>query len=110
MTHGRVLAEVASQQQQREGLPLRRHENQQLDGAPASEMSATVLNDRPMNASRSAPPDSRHDEEARRYQQAAEDALEQLAWCIGYLHGIGKTNVSRALSRNGSAIRSALKR
>jgi hypothetical protein len=63
-----------------------------------------------MNASRAAPSDSRHDDhEARRYQQAAEDALEQLDWCIGYLHGIGKTNASRALSRNRSVIRSALR-
>ncbi len=61
-----------------------------------------------MNASRSAPSDSHHDKEARRYQRAAEDALEHLDWCIGYLHGIGKTRVARALSRNRSAIRSAL--
>ena len=63
-----------------------------------------------MNASRSAPSDTRHDEEARRYRHAAEDALEQLDWCIGYLHGIGKTKLSRALSRNRSVIRSALMR
>jgi hypothetical protein len=62
-----------------------------------------------MNASRAAPSDSRHDEEARRYQQAAEDALEQLDWCIGYLHGIGRTTVSRALTRNRSVIRSAMR-
>jgi hypothetical protein len=54
--------------------------------------------------------DSRPDEETHRYQEAAEDALEQLAWCIGYLHGIGKANVARALSRNRRVIRSGLKR
>ena len=61
-----------------------------------------------MNASRSATSVSRRDEEARRYKRAAEDALVQLEWCIGYLHGIGEKNVSRALSRNHSSIRSAL--
>jgi hypothetical protein len=63
-----------------------------------------------MNASRSAYSDSRRDEEARRYQRAAEDALLHLEWCIGYLHGIGEAKVSRALSRNHNSIRSALPR
>ena len=54
------------------------------------------------------PSDFRTDEEVRRYQRAAEDALVQLEWCIGYLHGIGETKVSRALSRNHSSIRTAL--
>ena len=60
-----------------------------------------------MNAVRSDTSEFRHDE-ARRCQRAAEDALVQLEWCIGYLHGIGDTKVSRALSRNHRAIRSAL--
>jgi hypothetical protein len=47
-------------------------------------------------------------EEIERYRQAAEDALQQLDWCIGYLHGIRKTQISRALSRNRSHIRSQL--
>jgi hypothetical protein len=47
-------------------------------------------------------------EEVERYRQAAEDALQQLDWCIGYLHGIRKTQISRALSRNRSHIRSEL--
>jgi len=47
-------------------------------------------------------------EEVERYRQAAEDALQQLDWCIGYLHGIKKTEVSRVLSRNRSHIRSRL--
>ena len=29
-------------------------------------------------------------EEADRYRKAAEDALQQLDWAIGYLHGIRK--------------------
>ncbi len=36
--------------------------------------------------------------EVERYRQAAEDALQQLDWCIGYLHGIRKVDVSRALA------------
>jgi hypothetical protein len=51
--------------------------------------------------------DSR-DQELERYRQAAEDALQQLDWCIGYLHGIRKLDVSRALAKNRSFIRSQL--
>jgi hypothetical protein len=50
----------------------------------------------------------RYREESRRYRQAAEDALQQLDWCIGYLHGIRKVQISRALSQNRSYIRSSL--
>jgi hypothetical protein len=46
--------------------------------------------------------------ECERYRQAAEDALQQLDWCIGYLHGIRKLEVSRALAKNRSYIRSQL--
>jgi hypothetical protein len=46
--------------------------------------------------------------EVERYRQAAEDALQQLDWCIGYLHGIRKVEVSRALAKNRSHIRSRL--
>ena len=52
--------------------------------------------------------DNGYREEARRYRQAAEDALQQLDWCIGYLHGIRKVQISRALSRNRSYIREQL--
>lgn len=48
------------------------------------------------------------DDEARRYRQAAEDALQQLDWCIGYLHGMRKTDISRMLSKNRSHIRRQL--
>jgi hypothetical protein len=48
------------------------------------------------------------DNEVQRYRQAAEDALQQLDWCIGYLHGIRKTQISRSLSRNRSYIREHL--
>ena len=49
-----------------------------------------------------------HDGEVERYRQAADDALQQLDWCIGYLHGIRKLNVSRALAKNRSYIRRQL--
>lgn len=47
-------------------------------------------------------------EEADRYRRAAEDALQQLDWAIGYLHGIRKINISRALAKNRSYIRQEL--
>jgi hypothetical protein len=43
-----------------------------------------------------------------RYRQAAEDALGQLDWCIGYLHGIRKERISAQLARNRTYIRRAL--
>jgi hypothetical protein len=52
--------------------------------------------------------DDRRDEELERYRRAAEDALQQLDWCIGYLHGIRKLEISRALAKNRSQIRSKL--
>ena len=51
---------------------------------------------------------NRKDQELERYRQAAEDALQQLDWCIGYLHGIRKLDVSRALAKNRSYIRQQL--
>jgi len=47
-------------------------------------------------------------DEAFRYRQAAEDALQQLDWTIGYLHGIKKTEISKALAQNRSYIRTNL--
>ena len=46
--------------------------------------------------------------EADRYRRAAEDALQQLDWAIGYLHGIRKVEISRALAKNRSYIRRQL--
>ena len=50
------------------------------------------------------------EDENARYRRAAEDALQQLDWAIGYLHGIRKTEISRALARNRSFIRRQLMR
>jgi hypothetical protein len=55
-----------------------------------------------------AAPTRGRDDAAERYRQAAQDALEQLDWCIGYFHGTGRVKVSGALSRNRSYIRSQL--
>ena len=49
-------------------------------------------------------------DDVERYRQAAEDALQQLDWCIGYLHGIRKVGISRSLARNRNYIRSTLMR
>jgi hypothetical protein len=46
--------------------------------------------------------------ETDRYRKAAEDALQQLDWAIGYLHGIRKVEISRALAKNRSYIRQEL--
>jgi hypothetical protein len=48
------------------------------------------------------------EDELERYRRAAEDALQQLDWAIGYLHGIRKTDISRALAKNRSHIRTTL--
>jgi hypothetical protein len=47
-------------------------------------------------------------DEAERYRRATEDALQQLDWAIGYLHGIRKTEISKALAQNRSYIRRKL--
>jgi hypothetical protein len=52
--------------------------------------------------------DGNKQEEADRYRTAAEDALQQLDWAIGYLHGIHKTEISKALAKNRSYIRRRL--
>lgn len=51
---------------------------------------------------------SNQQNETERYRRAAEDALQQLDWTIGYLHGIRKTDISKALARNRSFIRKQL--
>ena len=48
------------------------------------------------------------EKEANRYRMAAEDALQQLDWTIGYLHGIHKGKVAAILAQNRSQIRRKL--
>jgi hypothetical protein len=43
--------------------------------------------------------------EVDRYRTAAEDALQQLDWCIGYFAGAHKAQVARVLSANRAHIR-----
>ena len=47
-------------------------------------------------------------DEMERYRRAAEDALQQLDWCIGYLHGIRKSAEAKVLARNRQVIRENL--
>jgi hypothetical protein len=62
---------------------------------------------RPSSKQSSKQSDSKQDE-TDRYRRAAEDALQQLDWAIGYLHGIRKTEISRALAKNRTFIRKRL--
>jgi hypothetical protein len=48
------------------------------------------------------------EEEVERYRRASEDALSELDWCIGYLHGSGKRGLARALSKSRGYIRTQL--
>ena len=48
---------------------------------------------------------ARDDSEAMRYRRAAEEALQQLDWCIGYLHGIRKSQLSTRLAQNREFIK-----
>jgi hypothetical protein len=48
--------------------------------------------------------------EAERYRQAAEDALEQLAWCINYFRVNRRSQLSAPLVRNHDHIKRRLTR
>jgi hypothetical protein len=50
------------------------------------------------------------EDKLERYRQASEDALQQLDWCIGYMHGCGKRGIARSLARNRAYIRTHLLR
>lgn len=47
-------------------------------------------------------------DDVRNYRRAAEVALEQLDWLIGYLYRVRKYEVASALSRNRDQIRRTL--
>jgi hypothetical protein len=47
-------------------------------------------------------------DDVERYRRAADDALGQLDWAIGYLHGIRKFQISRQLAQNRAYIRREL--
>jgi hypothetical protein len=42
--------------------------------------------------------------ESERYRVAAEEALNQLDWCIAYLHRIRKPAIAAAVARNRAEI------
>ena len=48
------------------------------------------------------------EDEVERYRQASEDALQQLDWCIGYMHGSRKVQIAKALAHNRGFIRTRL--
>ena len=48
---------------------------------------------------------ARDNTETERYRHAAEEALQQLDWCIGYLHGIRKAQLSTRLAKNREYIK-----
>jgi hypothetical protein len=48
------------------------------------------------------------EDDAERYRAAAEATLDQLDWCIAYLHRIRKSPIATALARNQSQIRRQL--
>jgi hypothetical protein len=53
-----------------------------------------------MTSHEAANNDRELDRESERYRRAALEALGQLEWCIDYLHGLRKSEIARALSRN----------
>ena len=43
--------------------------------------------------------------EIARYRRAAEATLNELDWCINYLHRIRKPDIAKAIAKNRSTIR-----
>ena len=43
-------------------------------------------------------------QEAQRYREAADAALEQLDWCVSYLHRIKRHRIAEVLRRNRTMI------
>ena len=54
--------------------------------------------------------DDGRDDELERYRRAAEDALQQLDWCIGYFTGCNKSRIAKSLGANRAHIRKNLRR
>jgi hypothetical protein len=48
-------------------------------------------------------------DESARYRVAAEEALDQLQWCINYLRSIRKTRIADVLAKNHRTIRDRLR-
>lgn len=52
----------------------------------------------------------KRDAEVARYRRAAEEALDQLEWCVNYFHRIRKSRVADAIDKNRRHIRQQLSR
>jgi hypothetical protein len=50
------------------------------------------------------------EEEVARYRRAAEETLEQLEWCVNYLHRIRKGRIADAIDKNRRHIRRQMSR
>jgi hypothetical protein len=44
-----------------------------------------------------------------RYRRAAEETLDQLQWCIDYLHRIGKSRIANVIANNHRIIRTRMR-
>ena len=49
------------------------------------------------------------DRELERYREAATAALDQLEWCIDYLHRAHKPDIARIIARNRRQIQERLR-
>jgi len=49
-------------------------------------------------------------EGAERYRLAAEEALDQLDWCVNYLYRIRKGRIAKVIEKNRSVIRREMDR
>ena len=76
-------------------------------GAPDSQQGAPDSQQRAQDSQRRARI-RELEGEVERFRRASEDALQQLDWCIGYLHGSGKKGLARSLSKNRAYIRTHL--
>jgi hypothetical protein len=43
--------------------------------------------------------------ETDRYRRAAEETLDQLDWCVGYLYRIRKPEIAQTVAKNRATIR-----
>jgi hypothetical protein len=54
--------------------------------------------------------DEDRESEVARYRRAAEETLNQLDWCVGYLYRIRKPRIARAVDKNRTTIRRQMMR
>jgi hypothetical protein len=48
-------------------------------------------------------------EEIEQYRRAAEETLNQLDWCVDYLHGVRKNGIAQVIQKNVAHIRRQMK-